>query len=140
MSAHALTEIELQTISQKAIDAKAKAYCPYSKFRVGACLITTSGEYIDGANIENASYPVGVCAERVAFGNALMQGHKSFKAIAVATDIKPAASPCGMCRQFMREFTPPSFPIYMYDKDGNYKVATIQELLPDSFGPDDLLA
>lgn len=81
-----------------------------------------------------------------------MQGHKSFKAIAVATDIKPAASPCGMCRQLfvfsflsthflafvedcllmfcnsMREFTPPSFPIYMYDKDGNYKVATIQEV------------
>ncbi|KAE8550261.1 mitochondrial ornithine carrier protein [Talaromyces marneffei ATCC 18224] len=138
MSAHALTEAELQTISQKAIDAKAKAYCPYSKFRVGACLITATGEYIFGANIENASYPVGVCAERVAFGNALMQGHKSFKAIAVATDIKPGASPCGMCRQFMREFTTPTFPIYMYDKDGEYKVATIGELLPDSFGPDDL--
>jgi cytidine deaminase len=138
MSAHTLTEIELQTISQKAIDAKAKAYCPYSKFRVGACLITTSGEYIFGANIENASYPVGVCAERVALGAALMQGHKSFKAIAVATDIKPPASPCGMCRQFMREFTTPDFPIYMYDKDGEYKVATIGELLPDSFGPDDL--
>jgi cytidine deaminase len=97
MSAHTLTETELQTISQKAIDAKAKAYCmpfpspshspsliytnsngmeekgPYSKFRVGACLITTTGEYIFGANIENASYPVGVCAERVALGTALVR-------------------------------------------------------------------
>ncbi|OKL58693.1 hypothetical protein UA08_06283 [Talaromyces atroroseus] len=158
MSAHLLSEVELQTISQKAIEAKSKAYCQrinpsinirllspltrrpgrYSNFHVGACILTSTGEYISGANIENAAYPVGVCAERVAFGTAIMQGHRSFKAIAVATDIKPAASPCGMCRQFMREFTTPSFPIYMFDKDGEYKIATIAELLPDSFGPDDL--
>ncbi|QKX53938.1 uncharacterized protein TRUGW13939_01018 [Talaromyces rugulosus] len=138
MPAHALTDIELQTIAQKAAEAKAKAYCPNSNFRVGACLITTDGQYISGANIENASYPVGTCAERVAFGTAIVSGHRSFKAIAVATDIKPGASPCGMCRQFMREFSPPGFPVYMYDKDGEYKVVTIGELLPDSFGPEDL--
>jgi len=140
MSDQILSKTELQTISQKAIEAKSKAYCPNSKFHVGACVLTTSGEYIFGANIENASYPVGTCAERVAFGTAIIQGHRSFKAIAVATDIKPPASPCGMCRQFIREFTTANFPIYMYDRDGEYKVATIGELLPDSFGPDDLAA
>ncbi|KAJ5937011.1 APOBEC/CMP deaminase zinc-binding [Penicillium verhagenii] len=133
-----LTAQELSTLSTKAIAAKDSAYCPYSKFRVGACILTTSGEFVVGANVENAAYPVGVCAERVAIGTAVVAGHKSFKAIAVATDIKPAASPCGMCRQAIREFTGPSFPVYMYDGDGNYKVKTMDELLPDSFGPGDL--
>ncbi|BDD59110.1 hypothetical protein MPDQ_001237 [Monascus purpureus] len=133
-----LSTEELHILSTKATAAKEAAYCPYSKFRVGACILTHSGEYIVGANVENASYPVGTCAERVAFGTAIVSGHRDFKAIAVATDIKPPASPCGMCRQFMREFTTPSFPIYMYDKDGNYTVKTMSELLPDSFGPDHL--
>ncbi|KAJ5108280.1 hypothetical protein N7456_004955 [Penicillium angulare] len=129
---------ELQILSTKAIEAKASAYCPYSKFRVGACILTTSGEFVVGANVENAAYPVGTCAERVAFGTAVVAGHKDFKALAVATDIRPAASPCGMCRQFIREFTSPSFPVYMYDVDGSYVVKTMDELLPDSFGPDNL--
>ncbi|PYI07430.1 cytidine deaminase [Aspergillus sclerotiicarbonarius CBS 121057] len=132
-----LSAQELETLSSKAIAAKATAYCPYSKFRVGACILTQSGEYVQGANVENASYPVGTCAERVAFGNAIVAGHREFKAIAVATDIKPAASPCGMCRQFMSEFTTPSFPIFMYDGEGNYALTTMGELLPHSFGPRD---
>ncbi|KAF9889490.1 hypothetical protein FE257_007199 [Aspergillus nanangensis] len=90
---------ELQILSSKASAAKALAYCPYSKFRVGACILTQSGEYIQGGNVENASYPVGTCAERVAFGTAVVAGHRDFKAIAVATDTTPPASPCGMCRQ-----------------------------------------
>ncbi|KAJ5587964.1 Cytidine deaminase [Penicillium hispanicum] len=129
---------ELEMLSTKAVSAKGAAYCPYSKFRVGACILTASGEFVVGANVENVAYPVGTCAERVAFGTAVVAGHKEFKAIAVATDIKPGASPCGMCRQFMREFTTPSFPVYMYDAEGSYKVMTMGELLPDSFGPDDL--
>ncbi|KAJ5761857.1 uncharacterized protein N7511_005239 [Penicillium nucicola] len=133
-----LTTQELEILSTKAIDAKATAYCPYSKFRVGACILTTSGEFISGANVENAAYPVGTCAERVAFGTAIVAGHKDFKALAVATDITPPASPCGMCRQFIREFTTPSFPVYMYDGEGKYKIMTMAELLPDSFGPDHL--
>ncbi|KAJ5280620.1 hypothetical protein N7478_005992 [Penicillium angulare] len=118
---------ELEILSTKAIAAKASAYCPYSKFRVGACILTTSGEFVVGANVENAAYPVGTCAERVAFGTAVVAGHKDFKALAVATDIRPAASPCGMCRQFIREFTGPSFPVYMYDVDGSYVVKTMDE-------------
>ncbi|CEL11080.1 Putative Catalytic activity: Cytidine H(2)O <=_ uridine NH(3) [Aspergillus calidoustus] len=132
-----LTPQEVETLSSKAEAAKAAAYCPYSKFRVGACLLTETGEYIAGANVENASYPVGTCAERVAFGTAVVAGQRRFKAIAVATDISPPASPCGMCRQFMSEFTSPSFPVYMYDKDMNCTITTIGQLLPSSFGPDD---
>ncbi|OJJ43692.1 hypothetical protein ASPZODRAFT_73972 [Penicilliopsis zonata CBS 506.65] len=124
-----LSAQEVATLSTKAIAAKATAYCPYSKFRVGACILTQTGEYISGANVENAAYPVGTCAERVAFGTAIVAGHKEFKAIAVATDIKPAASPCGMCRQFMREFTAPSFPVYMFDADGDYTVKTMGEVV-----------
>ncbi|CAI7624507.1 unnamed protein product [Penicillium manginii] len=127
---NAVTAAELQTLSSRAISAKEAAYCPYSKFRVGACIITDAGEYIVGANVENAAYPVGTCAERVAFATAIVAGHKDFKAIAVATDIKPGASPCGMCRQYMREFTTPSFPIYMYDGEGNYTVKTMSEVNP----------
>ncbi|RJE26537.1 cytidine deaminase [Aspergillus sclerotialis] len=133
-----LTAQELNTLSVKATDAKSTAYCPYSKFRVGACILTQKGEFITGANVENVSYPVGTCAERVAFGTAIVGGYKDFKALAVATDISPGASPCGMCRQFMREFTTPSFPVYMYGGDGNYVLKTMGELLPDSFGPEDL--
>ncbi|KAJ5808951.1 Cytidine deaminase [Penicillium riverlandense] len=155
-----VTAQELEILSTKAIAAKELAYCEYSKFRVGACILTTSGEFIVGANVENVSYPVGTCAERVAFGTAIVAGHRDFKAIAVATDIKPGASPCGMCRQLyvalsisppslcvywtsshpvsMREFTTPSFPVYMYDGDGKHTVMTMGELLPSSFGPNDL--
>ncbi|GIC92564.1 cytidine deaminase [Aspergillus udagawae] len=67
-----LTVQELETLSSKAIAAKANAYCPYSKFRVGACVLTKTGEYITGANVENVAYPVGTCAERVAFGTAVV--------------------------------------------------------------------
>ena len=79
--------------------AKAKAYCPYSKFRVGAALLSPDGSVTLGANVENASYPVTVCAERVALGTAVVDGKKGFTALAVATDVSPPASPCGMCRQ-----------------------------------------
>ncbi|KAM5487816.1 putative cytidine deaminase [Microsporum audouinii] len=94
-----ITDAEIETLGQKAIAAKDRAYCVYSKFRVGACLLTESGEFITGVNVENVSYPVGVCAERCAMGTAVAAGHTRFKAIAVATDITPGASPCGMCRQ-----------------------------------------
>jgi cytidine deaminase len=96
---YGLTHEEFHNLHRQSIQAKASAYCPYSKFHVGSVLLTKHGEYIQGANIENASYPVGTCAERVAFGKAYMEGYRDFKAIAVATDISPPCSPCGMCRQ-----------------------------------------
>jgi cytidine deaminase len=114
-----LTSEEIRRLSTLCSAAKRTAYCPYSRFRVGATLLTSDGQYISGANIENASYPVGTCAERVALGKAVtdlgasMIGEggfkdwkygkngvgRKFKALAVSTDISPPASPCGMCRQ-----------------------------------------
>lgn len=96
---YGLTIQELHDLKRHAVAAKATAYCPYSNFRVGAVLLTRHGAHIPGANVENAAYPVGTCAERVALGRAVTDGHRDFKAVAVATDISPPASPCGMCRQ-----------------------------------------
>ena len=98
---YSITTQQFTTLLSRSGTAKATAYCPYSQFRVGATILTHDGQYIDGANVENASYPVGTCAERVAFGKAITEGHKGFKAVAVATDITPPASPCGMCRQLL---------------------------------------
>jgi len=114
-----LTPTQFNTLHTDSVAAKATAYCLYSHFRVGATILTSEGEYISGANVENASYPVGTCAERVAFGKAVVDGKiavdRSYDgskdgermkgtggkvvALAVATDISPPASPCGMCRQ-----------------------------------------
>ncbi|CAG8978810.1 hypothetical protein HYALB_00012210 [Hymenoscyphus albidus] len=97
---HSLTAHEFHSLHTGCVVAKSTAYCPYSQFRVGCTLLTASGQYVSGANVENAAYPVGTCAERVAFGKAVTEGHREgFRAVAVATDISPPASPCGMCRQ-----------------------------------------
>lgn len=133
-----LDDRSVEELKGKAIAAKERAYCPYSRFRVGAALLAEDGSIIVGANVENASYPVGTCAERCALATAVTGGYSTFKALAVATDITPPASPCGMCRQFIREFCPLSMPIFMYDKDGKYVVKKLEQLLPMSFGPEDL--
>lgn len=96
---HGLTEEEFNELHTRCVAAKSTAYCPYSQFRVGSSILSVDGAYFNGANVENASYPVGTCAERVAFGKAVTEGHRKIKAVAVATDISPPASPCGMCRQ-----------------------------------------
>ncbi|EFZ00512.2 Cytidine deaminase, homotetrameric [Metarhizium robertsii ARSEF 23] len=137
--AHALTPEQFAALRSQASAAKAAAYCPYSKFRVGAAVLGDDGSVTTGANVENASYPVGTCAERVALGKAVTdRGLRAFKAVAVATDVAPPASPCGMCRQFIREFCRLDMPVIMFDKDENYVVLTLEELLPLSFGPEKL--
>ncbi|TVY57859.1 Cytidine deaminase [Lachnellula cervina] len=98
-STYSLTPLQFETLHTRCAAAKATAYCPYSRFHVGASILTEDGAFIDGANVENAAFPVGTCAERVAFGKAITEGHRKFKAVGVATDISPPASPCGMCRQ-----------------------------------------
>ncbi|CAI6095788.1 unnamed protein product [Clonostachys chloroleuca] len=135
---HGITTAEFAQLQARSAKAKATAYCPYSRFRVGATLLVDGPAYVDGANVENASYPVGTCAERVAFGTAVVQGHREFRAVAVSTDISPPASPCGMCRQFIREFVNLSIPVFMFDKNQDFVVMTMGELLPMSFGPDRL--
>ncbi|KAH7035343.1 cytidine deaminase-like protein [Microdochium trichocladiopsis] len=135
---YGLTVNEFHELRKRCVAAKATAYCPYSRFRVGASVISVDNAYFDGANVENASYPVGTCAERVAIAKAVTEGHRKLRAVAVATDIAPPASPCGMCRQFIREFCALEGPIIMFDKDENYTVLRLQELLPLSFGPEAL--
>ncbi|KAG8421059.1 hypothetical protein J3458_002966 [Metarhizium acridum] len=137
--AHGLTREQFAALREQASAAKSTAYCPYSRFRVGAALLGDDGSVTTGANVENASYPVGTCAERVALGKAVTdRGLRAFKAVAVATDVAPPASPCGMCRQFIREFCRLDMPVIMFDKDENFVVLTLEELLPLSFGPEKL--
>ncbi|KAL7279485.1 hypothetical protein ACG7TL_007328 [Trametes sanguinea] len=138
-----------QRLVKGAFAAKEFAYCRYSNFRVGAALLTTTGQVITGANIENASYGGTICAERTALVKAVSEGIRSFTALAVVTDVASAISPCGMCRQVIREFCALNMPILLvpadYEKrlaggepDGGIKETSIGELLPDSFGPEDL--
>uniref|UniRef100_A0A672NN37 Cytidine deaminase n=1 Tax=Sinocyclocheilus grahami TaxID=75366 RepID=A0A672NN37_SINGR len=119
--------------------AKEQAYCPYSKFRVGAAVLAIySTVFLTGCNVENTSYPLGLCAEMTAISKAVSEGYISFKAIAIASDLEDCfISPCGACRQFMREFGS-QWDVYMSKSDGSYKLMTVEELLPCSFGPDDL--
>ncbi|KAL1893234.1 hypothetical protein Cpir12675_004212 [Ceratocystis pirilliformis] len=134
-----LSASEFASLRTAAVEAKSVAYCPYSKFRVGAALLAPSGRIIKGGNVENASYPVTTCAERTAICSAVTTfGEKSFRAVAVATDVAPPASPCGMCRQALREFCDLKTPVIMFDKDENFSVLLLEQLLPLSFGPESL--
>ncbi len=112
---------------RKAEEVSRNAYCKYSGFAVGAALLTESGEIFTGCNIENASYPVGICAERTAFSKAISEGYQNFKAIAVFGGQTPCL-PCGMCRQFMSEFCHDDFEIILTDK-----IYTLKELFPAGF-------
>ncbi|TDL26526.1 cytidine deaminase [Rickenella mellea] len=128
-------------------EAKDGAYSPYSKFRVGAALLTPNGEIIKGANIENASYGGTICAERTAIVKAVSEGTRKFVALAVTSDVASTISPCGFCRQVIREFCALDMPVFMaganfFDAnvkpDAKLKVMTVGELLPESFGPEHL--
>ncbi|XP_027032233.1 cytidine deaminase b [Tachysurus fulvidraco] len=123
---------------RRSLEAKEFAYCPYSMFRVGAAVLTHDGKVFTGCNVENACYSLGICAERTAISKAVSEGYKDFKAIAIASDLcEQFISPCGACRQFMREFGG-SWVAYLSKPDGTYVEMTVEELLPVSFGPDDL--
>jgi cytidine deaminase len=113
-----------------AIEARERAYAPYSNYLVGAAVLATDGTIITGCNVENASYPATICAERVALTTAIAQGHRHFAAIAVAT--RDGGSPCGICRQVMAELGLEML-VYISDESGNYRTTTVRELLPDSF-------
>ncbi|XP_041944292.1 cytidine deaminase b [Alosa sapidissima] len=120
------------------LEAKEFAYCPYSKFRVGAALLAHDGKVFTGCNVENACYNLGICAERNAISKAVSEGYRDFKSIAIASDLSDQfISPCGGCRQFMREFGA-SWDVYLSKPDGTYVEMTVDELLPGSFGPEDL--
>ncbi|XP_036205577.1 cytidine deaminase isoform X2 [Myotis myotis] len=134
----ALDPEDIQLLVLCSQEAKKSAYCPYSHFPVGAALLTRDGKIFLGCNIENACYPLGICAERTAIQKAISEGYHDFRAIAVATDVQDDfISPCGACRQVMREFGS-NWDVYLTKPDGTYVLTTVQELLPASFGPEDL--
>eukprot|EP00035_Acanthoeca_spectabilis_P039697 m.64310 g.64310 ORF g.64310 m.64310 type:complete len:165 (+) comp9710_c0_seq3:157-651(+) len=119
-----------------AVQAADKAYCPYSKFRVGAALETADGSIYTGCNVENASYGLTICAERTALVKMVSDGHTQIKSIAVACVSLPddgISSPCGACRQFMAEFG--QFPVLLRKGDGIVE-SSVDELLPYAFRPE----
>ncbi|KAI5965852.1 uncharacterized protein KGF55_001215 [Candida pseudojiufengensis] len=132
-----LTDEEFHNIKDLVLKAKDYAYCPYSNFRVGCIVLTQEGEFIRGANVENASYGAGVCAERSALTKAVTEGYKNFKAIAISGDTNEPIVPCGICRQFIREFNK-NITIFLFNKDGEFIKVYLKDLLPMSFGPEDL--
>lgn len=128
---------------QQAQKARTFAYAPYSHYTVGAALCTKEDIIVTGCNIENAAYSPGNCAERTAIFKAVSEGYRDFKAIAIVAGPENSLgdatypSPCGVCRQVMREFVKPDeFFVIMAKSVEDYKLCTLEELLPMSFGPD----
>lgn len=131
------------SLFQQAQEARTHAYCPYSKFAVGAALLCADGTVFTGCNIENAAYSPGNCAERTALFKAVSEGKQEFLAIAVAGgrlggDANASCWPCGVCRQVLREFNGGGLVVVTGDGVGGVAVKTLGALLPESFSADDL--
>jgi cytidine deaminase len=131
-----LTIEKRQELIQRAVKAYHQAYAPYSNYSVGAALVAESGEVYDGVNIENAVYPLTVCAERVAIFKAVSEGARSFSTIAVVT--KNGGTPCGSCRQVMAEFNLDATVLIANEDGEQIGEYLVRDLLPASFGDDDL--
>ncbi len=116
-------------------EARERAYAPYSHFHVGAAVMLADGSVVSGCNVENASYGLSMCAERVALWSAVARGHRDFVGMAL---IVPSGSPCGACRQVMSELCPPDMPVWVETEDGTVRRFTVAELLPAAFRPEDL--
>ena len=116
----------------RAAEFRSRAYAPYSGFAVGAALLGRSGRIYGGVNVENAAYPVGICAERAAIAAAVTSGEHAFEALAVIADSPEVCAPCGMCRQMLMEF--PMERIILANTAGDLRVLTPEELLPLAFG------
>lgn len=130
-----LTDLDLAALARQ---ARERAYAPYSGFAVGAALLGRSGQVFTGCNVENAAYPLCTCAERTAVTKAVSEGEREFEAIAVVTAI--GATPCGACRQILREFGGPAgdLRVIVADTSGHVRTFTIAELLPEGFTPEQL--
>jgi cytidine deaminase len=118
--------------------AQANAYAPYSRFKVGAALRTPSGAIFSGCNVENAAYPQGSCAEAGAIAAMALAGERRIAEILVIGDGKALCTPCGGCRQRIREFADPSTAIHIAGPEGVRRTFTLAKLLPESFGPEHL--
>ena len=136
-------EVDRAKLIQCALDAQKNSYAPYSEFNVGAAVLCSSGKIYTGANVENVSYGAAICAERTAISHAIASGERKILAIAIVGGSKFTSNgyctPCGICRQFMREFAEPEkFLVIMAKTPTDYVEKTLEELLPMSFGPESL--
>ena len=129
---------EFKKLIKEAEKARNRAYTPYSKFKVGAAVLCDDGKIFTGCNIENASFGMSICAERVAIFKAVSEGSTKFEAIAVIGDTDKPCSPCGACRQVISEFDE-NIPLIMANLKGDVKIKKIGDLLPEAFGKKDLL-
>jgi cytidine deaminase len=130
-------EPHLPALRARAAAAMQHAYAPYSEFRVGAALLAADGAVFPGCNVENASYPAGTCAERVALGSAVAAGHQRFSAIVICSEADEPTPPCGICRQAMAEFGL-SLVVVSSTASGSEARWTLEELLPRPFTPSSL--
>ena len=128
----------LDQMLQMAREAMDRAYAPYSKFSVGAVIKAESGRLYAGCNVENAAYPAGSCAEQGAISAMILGGDRKISEMVVMGNGDALVSPCGSCRQRIREFSTPDAVIHICDRNGVRKSVTLGELLPISFGPDNL--
>jgi cytidine deaminase len=128
------------SLEDRAKAAQQQAYAPYSKFRVGAAL-RANGQIFDGANVENASYSLTICAERTAMCAAVLAGARDLEEVCVCTDVSPPSSPCGACRQFLYEFAadPTKVTVTAVNGQGERRTWTLAELLPDGFSGRELV-
>lgn len=132
-----MDENKTQQLIDIALHARQWAYAPYSKYRVGAALLTASGRIYEGVNIENAAYPTGICAERVAIFKAVSEGERNFETIVVAT--QNGGSPCGSCRQVLAEFGLTTRVIIVNAEGTIMWDTTVKDILPDAFTPEKLV-
>lgn len=130
--------MENKDLIKEALEAKKKAYTPYSGFNVGAAVLMENNKVYSGCNIEIVSYSPTICAERTAIFKGVSEGNRKIKKIAVVGD-NEWTFPCGVCRQVIREFgDPKEIEIIIANDEDDYKVMTLEELLPNSFGPEEL--
>lgn len=125
---------DTKELTRKAIEAKSKAYAKYSNFHVGAALITDKGKTFLGANIENSSYGLTICAERTAAFQAIIEGERNFQAIAISGDTEEFLPPCGACRQVLADLCGKDLDVILTNTKGEIKTFKLSELLPYSFG------
>ncbi|ASS86595.1 cytidine deaminase [Geobacillus sp. FSL K6-0789] len=130
--------MEIEQLIAEAKKAREFAYVPYSKFKVGAALLTKDGSVYRGCNIENAAYSVCNCAERIALFKAYSEGETEFAALAVIADTPRPVPPCGACRQVIAELCPSDMKVILANINGDVKIVTVQELLPDAFSAEDM--
>jgi cytidine deaminase len=130
--------MSIEALFEAALLAQSRAYAPYSGFPVGAAALGGSGAVYAGCNVENAAYPVGTCAEAAAIAAMVAAGERRLTAILVVGDGKELVTPCGACRQRIREFGTADTPIHAAGRNGVRETFALGELLPRAFGPDNL--